>query len=99
MKIVIDHSYADFVLSDEAWEQYGKGKPEDLNSIAFRSDPDLVSVVEEIGKRANGKSHWGQTAELEIVNIPDGIPVQIENYDGNEWVAEVHRTWGKAEKM
>ena len=99
VKIVIDHSYADFSLSEEAWEAYGKEKPRDLNDVAFRSDPDFICVVEQLGERANGKSYWGQIAELEIVEIPDGIPVRIENYDGNEWVAEEHRTWGKSEKM
>lgn len=87
------------MLSDEAWKQYGKGKPEDVNSVIFRTDLDLIRVVEQLGGKASGRSYWGQMAELEIVEVPDGIPVRIENYDGNEWVAEEHRTWGKAEKM
>jgi hypothetical protein len=27
------------------------------------------------------------------VDIPDDVKWEIEEYDGNEWVAEVHRTW------
>lgn len=53
-----------------------------------RSDPDLVRVVEELGAAANG-SH----AELKVVDIPDGTEYEIDEYDGNEHIAEVHQTW------
>lgn len=54
-----------------------------------RDDPDLVSVVEELG--CKGAS--GQYASLSVVEIPDGVQWQIEEYNGSEHVAEVHRTW------
>jgi hypothetical protein len=25
--------------------------------------------------------------------VPDGVEWTVEEYDGREWVAEVHRTW------
>ena len=53
-----------------------------------RDDPTLIQVVEQLGAAANG-SH----AELRIVEIPDGVNWYIEEYDGNEHVAERHRTW------
>ncbi len=53
-----------------------------------RDDPILIQVVEELGDRASGKF-----SELEIVNIPDDIQYDIEEYDGKEWVAEKHRVW------
>ena len=53
-----------------------------------RNDANLVSVVLELGEAANG-SH----ARLKIVEIPDDVEWQIENYNGLEWVAEKHRTW------
>lgn len=53
-----------------------------------RSDPILVQVVEELGEAANGRC-----AELSVVDIPDDVNWTIEEYDGNEHVAEVHRTW------
>ncbi|AFM40987.1 hypothetical protein Desaci_2012 [Desulfosporosinus acidiphilus SJ4] len=99
IKIVIDRSYANFSLSEEAWTAYGKERPKDLNSIVFRSDPDLIRVVEQLGERANGQSQFGPKNKLEIVEVPDEIPVRIESYDGNEWVAEEHRVWGKDEKI
>jgi len=54
-----------------------------------RDDPDLIRVVEELGEEANGKY-----AELKIVEIPDDVEWVIQEYDGYEWVAEKHRTWG-----
>lgn len=54
-----------------------------------RHDPLLIQVVEELGEAANGNC-----AEIKIVDIPDGVEYDIEEYDGLEWVAEKHRTWG-----
>ena len=53
-----------------------------------RNDPALVQLVEE-----NAELYAGRCAELAITEIPDGINFEIEEYDGKEWVAEVHRTW------
>ena len=53
-----------------------------------RDDPDLVAVVEKLGKKANGFC-----AKLDVVEIPDDVEYNIEEYDGVEWIAEVHRTW------
>ncbi len=54
-----------------------------------RDDPALVQVVEELGADANARF-----ADLAVVEIPDGVAWQIEEYDGFEHVAEKHRTWG-----
>jgi len=53
-----------------------------------RDDPDLIRVVEELGVEANGGF-----AELLIVEIPDDVEWEIEEYDGSEWVSEKHRRW------
>ena len=53
-----------------------------------RNDLALVQAVEELGDKANGDH-----AELIIVDIPDDVNWTIEEYDGSEHVAEVHRTW------
>lgn len=53
-----------------------------------RDDADLIAVVEELGEKANGAC-----AKLRIVEIPDDVAWEIEEYDGNEWVSENHRRW------
>ena len=53
-----------------------------------RNDPDLVSVVEDLGESANGFA-----ANLKIVEIPEDVDWYVEENDGREWVAEKHRTW------
>ncbi len=53
-----------------------------------RDDPDLVSIVKNLKEEANGSF-----AELEVVEIPDNVEWEIEEYDGQEWVSEVHQTW------
>lgn len=64
------------------------------NSIYFsdrdidRTDKDLIKVVEKLGKKANG-----QCADLNVIEIPDDINYEIEEYDGNEWIAECHKVW------
>lgn len=53
-----------------------------------RNDPDLIAIVEEWGEKANG-----ECARLEIVEIPDGVQWEIDEYDGMESVEEAHRSW------
>lgn len=53
-----------------------------------RNDPALVQTVEELGSKAGSKYSC-----LKVVEIPDEVNWYIEEYDGNEWVAEQHRTW------
>lgn len=75
-----DGTYLEY---NQAYEKI-KIESRDLN----RSDPLLIQVVEELGEEANGSC-----AELKIVEIPDGIEWEIDEYDGNESVEEVHRSW------
>jgi len=53
-----------------------------------RDDPDLVKVVETLGRDADGFC-----AQLKVVEIPDDIEWELCEYDGNESVAEKHRVW------
>lgn len=91
-KIVINDCYGGFGLSGEALASYnrrtGKALSYDESRGIGRGDPALVEVVEEMAQKANGEE-----ANLLIVEIPDGVEWQIEDYDGKEWVAEKHRIW------
>ena len=92
-KIVISKSYGWYGLSNLAVNRlsevaerpFTKSEAEEL----CRDDEDLVKVVETLGKGADGPF-----AKLKIVEIPDDVEWQIDEYDGNEWVSEKHRVWG-----
>ncbi len=83
-------------MTKTEWEgkDKGYGRYRDSNELSWsfrdveRNDPNLVRVVEELGDSANGNH-----AKLKVVEIPDDVEWQIEEYDGTEWVAEKHRTW------
>lgn len=90
MKVVINKCYGGFGLSKEAYEYLGLdwdgyGYKYDNN----RADPKLVECVETLGDAASGSC-----AKLKVVEIPDGVEWEIEEYDGIEWISEVHSTWG-----
>lgn len=70
--------YQDQVDDDHYWSE---------RDIA-RNDPHLVQVIEELGTAANGDH-----AYLKVVDVPDDVVWDIEEYDGHEHVAERHRTW------
>jgi hypothetical protein len=94
MKIVINKCFGGFGLSDEATNLFLKKQKATRFRDGFyesdikRNNPVLVQVVEELGKDADG-AH----AELKVVEIPDDIEWEIEEYDGREWVSEIHRSW------
>ena len=79
-----------FTLSME--ERIASNKKMDKQTISSRdfarNDPILVQVVEELGAVAGGAC-----ASLGIVEVPDDAAWEVEEYDGMEWIAEVHRTW------
>ena len=47
-----------------------------------------MQIVQELGKKADGNF-----SELGIVEVPEEVEWQIDDYDGQEWVAEKHKTW------
>lgn len=53
-----------------------------------RKNPHLVQVVEELGDESNG-----QCAQLKVIEIPDGVDWEIDEYNGLESVHEKHRSW------
>ena len=71
-----------FFVNSEADENYFNDREIPRNDIT------LVAVVESLKDEANGFC-----ASLKVVEIPEDVDWYIEEYDGNEWVAEKHRTW------
>jgi hypothetical protein len=90
MKIVINACYGGFGLSKEALALFNErsGTVFTYDIEIKRNDPILIEIVEQLGEAANGRF-----AELKVVEIPDDVVWGIEEYDGNEWIAEKHRTW------
>jgi hypothetical protein len=91
-KVVINTRFGGFSLSNEARSMYRDRKglaDADFSMYEIpRDDADLVAVVEQLGKKADG-----DYARLKVVEIPADVKWQIEEYDGSEHIAEVHRTW------
>lgn len=91
--IVINDCYGGFGLSTRAAEEYrrlaGITDPSWCDRDVPRDDPYLVQIVRELGMAANGNH-----ANLKIVEIPGGVEWLVQDYDGAEWIAEKHRTWG-----
>ncbi len=89
MKIVINTCHGGFGLSKEAyqflrlkWDNYG------FHFNNERDNSKLVECVEKLGERASG-----ECSNLKVVEIPDGINWEINEYDGSEHIAEKHRIW------
>lgn len=108
MKVVINACYGGFSISLAAAQHmaaagslraqkeiaeskghfYGHGYVEGMDGTYDRADPLLVFAVESLGDKASG-----DCANLKVVEIPDGVEWEIEEYDGIEHIAEAHRTW------
>ena len=94
MKIVINRCFGGFRLSAEGIERYrelsGELDADDyqIGRELERDDKYLVQTVEELGDLASGKY-----SALEVVEIPDGVEWEIEEYDGFETIHELHRSW------
>lgn len=83
---------------NKKWEDFTDDEREEYvrtwNALTFcshqveRDDEQLVSIVEELQEKANGPY-----ARLKVVEIPEDVDWEIQEYDGVEWIAEKHRTW------
>jgi hypothetical protein len=93
MKVVINRKYGGFQVSPEQLLIYRElaGIPNHVNLSCYdieRTDPFLIQAVEQTLEKE------GTTfSKLKIVEIPDDIEWDVQDYDGCEWIAERHRTW------
>lgn len=108
MKIVINRCFGGFCISRAAAEHmakngseqakldlengtkyfYGFGYSKKYKNGYDRADPLLVAAIEELGDAADGND-----AKLKVVEIPDGISWEIDDYDGKEQVKEKSSYW------
>jgi hypothetical protein len=101
MKIVINTCYGGFGISKAAAQWLAeRGCQDAINNLASdhfyayslsedRNNPLLVEMVETLGS----KMASGFCASLKVVEIPDGIEWEIDEYDGAESIHEVHQSW------
>ncbi len=101
MKIVVNKCYGGFGVSEAVykelgmkWDGYGYLDNEAFgiesnNYLAYRTNEKLISAIEKIGEEKAS----GDLAELRIVEVPDDIEWEIDEYDGIETVHEQHRSW------
>lgn len=84
MKFVLNKYYGGFGVSDIAAKALDLEDPWEANDLD-RDDPDLVKVVETLGKLANSKY-----ANLHVVEIPDNATDwELTDYDGAESIIYV----------
>ena len=89
MKVVINKCFGGFGLSKEAYEFLNI--PWDGYGFEFRKDrsnPALVKCVEALGDKSSGG-----LSNLKVVEIPDDVEWEIDEFGGVEWVTEKHRKW------
>lgn len=106
MKVVINTCHGGFGISKEcvefmvergnacAIEELSNLQNKAANFFGYifnndRTNPDLIAAVEILGSKVAS----GYCSKLEVIEIPDDIDWEIEEYDGNEHIAESHRTW------
>jgi hypothetical protein len=96
MKVVINHCYGGFSVSEKVMERLGVDSPYlspwGTREEVTRINPELIAIIEELGSEESS----GKCANLVIVEIPfdSAEGWHIEEYDGFEWISENHRTWG-----
>ena len=97
--IVINKCYGGFSISDFAKKLLGVesayinnavfGYDDDENEFRHRTDPRLILLIRAMGVEKIS----GNLASLKLVDIPDDVEWEIDEYDGTEWVSEKHRMW------
>jgi hypothetical protein len=101
MKIAINKCWGGFSVSEEVfkglgkeWDGYGYLDNEAFGIVhanydQWRAEPTLIAAIEKVGvEKASGS-----LAKIRLVDIPDGIEFEINDYDGMESIHEVHSVW------
>jgi hypothetical protein len=92
MKIVLNKCFGGYGLSKLAYKELGlewDGFGYAYDDAEERTNKKLIKCIEKIGEKAAS----GELAYLRIIEIPDGIEFEIDNYDGVETVIEKGHSW------
>jgi len=93
MKIVINTYYGGFGLSEKALEEYKQKANITDPDFYYWDIPRTCPILIEMVERMMSDTLNDSFSNLKVVEIPDDVEWQIEDYDGAEWIAEKHRTW------
>lgn len=97
MLVVINtKEFGSFSISQKAVDfirKKVKGKENKSSIFTYSFDNDrsnylLVEAISKLKDKANGLY-----SELKVIEIPDDIEWKIFASNGEEWIAEKHRTW------
>jgi hypothetical protein len=77
------------VIFDSVNSSYHRGRYWDAWTRDNREHPVVIQAIKKIGT----KKASSFLSKLKIVKIPVDVEYTIEEYDGCEHIAEVHRTW------
>lgn len=91
----------DGCLFNEPWQILvlnGVWYEAELDKESRRSHPDLVWLVETLGKELSPERKYcvgdDRFRKIEIIEVPDDVDWEVWSADRGEWVREKHRTWG-----
>ena len=91
--VAINTCYGGFSLSERAVQMYAAYKGQPVDAVYSRDIPRDDHILLAISNQIGAAEASGRFAALKVVEIPDDVEWTVEEYDGNEWVAEIHRTW------
>ena len=80
-KVIFEGEGEMFKMFGKYWECWTKREENRTNKI-------LIKVIEELGIKASGKH-----GKIKVVEIPDNVEWEIQEYDGIESIHEKHRSW------
>jgi len=72
-------------MSELSFKHYGLVAND--SAPKFRTNPDVIEMIEKLGKRASDSV----VSDIQIVEVPDDIDWVIDEYDGKERIREIHK--------
>ena len=81
--------YNEYIFLDDEHLLEALGIKGEDPRMQVRTHPKVIECIEELGDRANGD----ECTELKVIEVPDGVDFYVDEYAGQEWIAERHRRW------
>lgn len=93
--MIINRKHGCIEFSDEILAAYrAEVGAEIWANKSWRTDEVMIRLIGEYGDKSSKYLGKWAASRLVVVEIPDDVEWEINDYDGIEWVAEKHRVWG-----